>query len=319
MQVSDEETIMQRYQQHILPFWRQKVSHGVMGGTKGVDINYAFVVNPDAIGSVAISSGRIEALIKYREVVFNLYHAGYSVFIHDHRGQGESGRMTDNPHQGYVETFDDYVVDFKRFFDAVIAPKSEHTPMLLCHSMGGAIGAMYALTHPNDFAKIVFSAPMFGLRPAMPGWVARCLLGMSKALGSFRGAKRDYFLGQDNYDVKAFDDNDLTHSPSRYDIFREEYELNPSIKLGGVTHQWLKAALKAIDFIEANAGNIKVPTLLLQAGADTVVDNNRQTRVGTAIPGCIIEYVEGAKHELLMESDIYRDPCMRRVFDFFRT
>ena len=36
---------------------------------------------------------------------------------HDHRGQGLSGRMLDNPQPGYVESFDDYVQDFKQFYD----------------------------------------------------------------------------------------------------------------------------------------------------------------------------------------------------------
>ncbi len=70
-----------------------------------------------------ISSGRTEAAIKYKELILDLYKNGYSVYIHDHRGQGQSGRMTEDPQMGYIENFQYYIDDMKYFHDAYVKPK----------------------------------------------------------------------------------------------------------------------------------------------------------------------------------------------------
>ena len=314
---SEQQTIVERYASHIQPFWQKKVSHGVFGGVGGVEISYAYALHPRPAGSIAISSGRIESLVKYKELMFNLYHAGYSVFIHDHRGQGLSGRMTDNPQQGYVARFDDYVADFKTFFDKVIVPKSLHRPKLLCHSMGGAIGALYALKHPDDFSQIALTAPMFGIKPALPRWLACLLIHSQTWFYKLLNDKPTYFWGQGDYTPEAFEHNKLTHSAARYKLFRQEYDAQPQVKLGGVTNIWLEAALLAMDEIADQAGNLNTPVLLLQAGADQVVDNRAQEAVAIKLGNCEKHLIEGAKHELLMEADLFRDASLRYILDFF--
>ena len=82
-----EDNLAAKYVTIIQPFWLDNVMHGILEGVGKVDIAYAYVLNPQATGSVAISSGRIESLIKYKEIIYDLYENGYSVFIHDHRGQ----------------------------------------------------------------------------------------------------------------------------------------------------------------------------------------------------------------------------------------
>jgi lysophospholipase len=315
---TDEHHIYDRQKNFVEPFWRDKVSQGVFGGLGSIDIAYAYAVHPNPIGSIALSSGRIETLLKYKELVFNLYNAGYSVFIHDHRGQGLSGRMTDDAHQGYVEKFDDYVQDFKIFYDKVISPKSVHTPMLLCHSMGGAIGALYVLAHPTDFSKVVFSAPMFGIRPALPNWFAATLLKIHHCINAIFSDKPWYFFGQNDYSDEPFENNRLTRSHARYSIFREAYRNQSEVQLGGVTGVWLKAASHAMNRIESEATAFSIPSLLLQAGNDTVVDNVRQNNVAEKLPDCQKILLLGAKHELLFELDNERDTCLRAILQFFK-
>ena len=184
-------------------------------------------MHPDAIGSVVISSGRIESLVKYKEVVYDFYQNGYSVFIHDHRGQGLSGRMLDNPQIGYVQCFDDYVSDFKQFIDQVVSESSQHKPKLLCHSMGGAIGALTVMRYPELFDRVAFSAPMFGIRPSLPNWFANLLLSLHAVLNK----KNAYFFGQKNYESKPFKTNELTHSEIRYQIFRQEYQTDTTSQI----------------------------------------------------------------------------------------
>jgi len=308
-----EDNLASTYVTAIQPFWQNSVRQGMFDGD-GVDIAYAYVLHPQALGSVVISSGRIESLIKYKEVVYDLYQNGYSVFIHDHRGQGLSGRMLDNPQIGYVGNFTEYVADFKKFIDEVVANKTQHKPKLLCHSMGGTIGALTVLRYPELFAKVAFSAPMFGIRPHLPNWFANLLLNLHAAINK----KNAYFFGQDNYDNQPFSTNELTHSESRYQIFREEYQAAPNAQLGGVSGYWLKVATQAMDEIEQNVHRFPIPALVIQAGADQIVDNKRQSRVVAKMAKSKLIVIEGSKHELLEEQDKFRVPCLNAILDFFK-
>ncbi|MEP2650655.1 MAG: alpha/beta fold hydrolase [Paraglaciecola sp.] len=311
--LSKEHKLEASYGHVITPFWDKKMKFGSFQGFGDVKIAYSFVKHPSPIGSIVISSGRIESMVKYKEVVFDLYQAGYSVFIHDHRGQGLSGRMLSNKHLGYVTDFSDYVTDFKTFIDKVVTQHSEYQPKLLCHSMGGAIGAMLILRYPHIFEKVAFSAPMFGILPILPRWLGQCLLGLHKTLKS----ESTYFWGQKNYQNKPFKDNDLTHSQIRYQVFRNEYHDQPNIQLGGVTGRWLKAAIEAMDNIENDALDFPIPSLVIQAGGDKVVDNKRQAYVASKLANCRFMVIEKAKHELMAELDIYRGKAMNAILDFY--
>jgi lysophospholipase len=309
-----EDNLASKYANIIQPFWLENAQHGTFEGVGEVDIAYAYVLHPQALGSVVISSGRIESLIKYKEVVYDLYENRYSVFIHDHRGQGLSGRMLTNPQIGYVENFAEYVTDFKKFIDEVVTKKTRHKPKLLCHSMGGAIGCLTVLRFPELFEKVAFSAPMFGIRPALPNWLANLLLNLHGALNK----QTAYFFGQKDYDNQPFAVNELTHSESRYQIFRQEYQTAPALQLGGVSGHWLKMATQAMHEIEQNVHCFPIPALVIQAGADQIVDNRRQSRVVAKMAHTELKVIQGSKHELLEEQDKFRVPCLDAVLDFFK-
>ncbi|MCC2617361.1 alpha/beta fold hydrolase [Aestuariibacter halophilus] len=317
-ELPDAQVILSRYTSRVIPFWKRQVVQGVFPGAQNVPIAYAYVVNPEARGSVVISSGRIESLLKYKELVFNLYHRGYSVFIHDHRGQGLSGRLTDNPHQGYVDDFRDYVIDFKRFYDSIVAPNSDReNRFLLCHSMGGAIGAQYVLAYPEDFQRVAFSAPMFGIQPALPRWLMHLVVGTHHLVNQWFGKSPWYFWGQMDYEAEPFEKNILTHCEVRYQIFREEYLKNPNIQLGGVTGRWLLAAVRAMSHIARYSRTFPIPALIMQAGEEKIVDNQAQNAVSRRFPRARKITIHGARHELLMEADYYRDQSLRAIYAFF--
>jgi lysophospholipase len=315
-----EDNLASEYVSAIQPFWHNNVQHGIFDGVRevgkkeNVDIAYAYVLHPQALGSVVISSGRIESLIKYKEVVYDLYQNGYSVFIHDHRGQGLSGRMLDNIQVGYVGDFAEYVADFNRFINEVVTVKTQHKPNLLCHSMGGTIGAMTVLRYPELFEKVVFSAPMFGIRPPFPNWFAKFLLNLHATLNK----KNAYFFGQNNYENQPFAGNELTHSEIRYQLFRQEYQETPKVQTGGVSGHWLKMAAQAMDEVEQDVHRFPIPALIIQAGADQVVDNNRQNRVVAKMKNSKLMVIAGSKHELFEEQDKFRTPCLTATLDFFR-
>jgi lysophospholipase len=321
--ICSENNLASKYATVIQPFWKNDVQHGIFDGVveaknaekaNKIDIAYAFVLHPQAHGTVVISSGRIESLIKYKEVVFDLYQNGFSVFIHDHRGQGLSGRMLNNTQIGHVDNFSDYVADIKKFMDEVVTKKTQHKPSLLCHSMGGAIGVLTVLRYPELFEKVAFSAPMFGVRPPLPNWFAKLLFKLHGSLNK----QAAYFFGQKDYESQPFDNNELTHSKVRYQIFRQEYLATPQVQLGGVSGKWLKMAAYAMDEIEQNVHRFPIPALVIQAGSDQIIDNKRQSRVVAKMTHSELMVIDGAKHELLEEQDKFRVPSLTAIMNFFK-
>lgn len=315
--LSSEDHLTESYGNIIQPFWQQYVQQGQLVSHDNVTVAYAFVLHPQAIGSIVISSGRIEAYIKYKEVMYDLYKNRYSVFIIDHRGQGLSARMTENSHMGYVDEFSDYVADLALFMQQVVMPNSQHQPNLLCHSMGSAIGALYCLKYPMHFKGVVFIAPMFGIKPALAPWLVNFMFKFHISFGQLLGRQYAYFIGQGDYVSHEFNGNRLTNSEIRYAIFRQEYADTPQVQLGGVSGHWLQAAANAMDMIEHHAHEFVVPALAIQAGADQVVDNARQSRVVARMNNCKLKIIKGAKHEVLMEQDQFRIPAMQAALAFF--
>ena len=320
--LSLESDLLHRYPTAINKFWNEHVTFGYFKGVDNKKITYSIAKNANTQKTVVISSGRIEGLIKYKEVVFDLYNNGYSVFIHDHRGQGFSERLLTNPHKGYVEQFDHYVEDFRQFMHEHVLPHTQRPnhskPSLLCHSMGGAIGALYLLRYPDDFNNVAFSAPMFGIAAPLPISVVNLLINVGCTINRLLKSEPWYFIGLGDYACVPFEKNVLTNSDARYRLFREEYEQHTEVKLGGTTFHWLKQAVSAMNTIEKSAHNIKNNCLILQAGNDSVVDNKKQKLVADNIPSASVKVIPNAKHELLLESDQFRLPAIQAILEHFK-
>lgn len=316
--INSETELEQSYRDLIQPFWQQQVQQGFLAGQDQIKIAYAYVLHPQAIGSIVISSGRIEGLLKYQEVIYELYQNGYSVFIHDHRGQGLSSRIADNPHKGHVESFEHYVQDMQLFYQQIVQVYSQHHPMLLCHSMGSAIGALYQLNNPGHFSKVVYSAPMFGIKSPLPQWLVKPMIDKGQKLNQKLSQQPWFFLGQGQYKAVPFAINPLTHSKNRYSHFRHIYQQHPELQLGGVTFHWLQQAILAMDEISQRVKELTTPSLLLQAGGDIIVDNKAQNALVAQMPNCQQQVIDKGRHELLMEADPYRQQVMTHILDFFQ-
>jgi lysophospholipase len=139
------------------------------------------------------------------------------------------------------------------------------------------------------------------------------------------GRGKNYAPGKGAYDDKRrFGPDDCcTHSPVRYEIMRKAYDLAPKTKIGGPTVRWVAEACEASKRAREDAGKVAVPVLLLQATADPVVtsegqkefcENLNNKRTGA----CKLEKIEGAYHELFIESDTYRIPTVTKMIDFIK-
>lgn len=286
---------------------------GYFDGANNIKIYYKYFIQ-DSLekGAIVISDGRTEAVVKYKEVIFDLFNNGYSVYIHDHRGQGFSGRMVADTDMGYVDEFQNYISDMKYFYDNFVILQSHKNIFLLAHSMGGAIGATYLELYPADFSAAAFSSPMLGLP------FPTCL-----AVGILAGDEPEYAIGNTNYEegLVSFEENTLTGSEFRYNQTNKIFEELPKARLGGASYQWVNKSCKQFDKIFENISKIKTPLILFSSGNEEIVSPSAHNdfvdelnSLGRNVNGY---FVEGAKHELFIEKDDIRIPVLTKVLDFY--
>ena len=300
----------------------------VFDGCLGVEIIYGVREVEAEKGAVVIVNGRNETFVKYREVINELTAAGFSVYTFDHRGQGFSGRQLTDPHKGHVDSFDDYVADLHFFLEHIVKRRPHDSCLVLAHSMGGTISLLHELRYPGNFAGIVMTAPMLGFSTApLPAFLVPPLLSLLEALGQ----SQRYILGGGPFRPESFsDENILTSDRENFDRNQRLMAEYPRAQLGSPTNAWVKQALvaidkiwlshaqEAIDEVMVGAKSLRAPLLILQAGADRVVDNQAQERFFCGRAGkCELQVIPEARHEILVESPELREMAVKAMLDFF--
>ncbi|WP_404342732.1 alpha/beta fold hydrolase [Pseudoalteromonas mariniglutinosa] len=291
-------------------FFKNQMHKDYLSTPKGL-LYYGYTVPPNAQSAIVISTGRIESMAKYQELLWELYHNHYAVFIIDHQGQGRSYRHLANKHKGHVNNFSDYAADFAYFNQYVIDKHWQGKKILLGHSMGSAIGYDYLARFEHNYKGAFLSAPMFDIyTKGTPKPIAKLVA----RLAALFGLQYTYALGQRNYLADDFAVNCLTSSAIRYQHFRRLYEAEPQLQLGGVTYGWLNAVFKFI----ASLVNLKVTTPLFIASAelDSVVDNVAQYAFTHRQDKAQLKTFVGAKHELFFERDEIRKTVLTDFYQF---
>ncbi|MEC4725900.1 alpha/beta fold hydrolase [Shewanella sp. D64] len=294
-------------------FWKT-VTQSVIKTLDNITLAYAYIEHPQSDKAIVISNGRVESYLKYQELIFDLYHQGYSIYAIDHRGQGLSSRTTTNPQQGHIDKFDTYIDDFAYFIDNVVLPKQHKMLFLVGHSMGGAIGTLYLDKHPQTFKAAVFSAPMYGIKLPVSRRFIRWLAKILDTTSEHR--EPNYILGGKDYDPEAFANNDLTHSQLRYEDYRILYQAHPELQLGSPTNHWLYESIDAGEKTIAAAKRSTTPILILQAEQDTIVDNFAQYH--TVNEQCQLISIPNARHEIFMEQDESRNLALTELINFLQ-
>ncbi|MGB5171763.1 MAG: alpha/beta fold hydrolase [Eudoraea sp.] len=291
----------------------QQGEEGLLNGKSDISIYYKIFLQPEKQSpAILISSGRTEAAVKYKELIYDLYNNGYSVYIHDHRGQGLSGRMTNDPDMGYIDTFQYYVDDMKYFYDNKIKTAGHKSIYLLTHSMGGAIGMTYLEQYPEDFNAAAFSSPMLGLDTPTCG-----------AVKLLAGEEPTYAMGEGEYydDPQSFKNNTLTGSKIRYIRMVEAFDKEPKARLGGATYQWVLKSCDQFDYLFDNIKNIKTPFVLFSAENEQIVNKKAHQYFIEEAQELGKEYeaylVENAQHELFIEKDEQRIEVINHILNYY--
>jgi len=281
----------------------------------GISIAYDIFKAENEKAVALFLTGRAEYFLKYEPFFNHLNNEGITVFAMDHRGQGASERMLENQKKGYVEKFDHFIDDAAYFLKTkVTSEKKNDKPLFsISHSMGGAVSFLLE-EKLKIFDKMVFTSPMWGINF---GHVPENIIHFLAKLFCALGKDKEFVPGKKEYDSNApFENNDLTHSLENFEKQVDFLKYNPDFTLGGPTNRWVVESIEAMKKIEKISPEFLTETLLLQAGADTVVDNLRQDKVLGNIKNGTKFVIEGALHEILNEEKVYYDQALNHILDF---
>jgi alpha-beta hydrolase superfamily lysophospholipase len=219
---------------------------------KAADGTTIFVTDwrPDAgetvRGGIVIMHGLGEHCGRYPHVARFFNECGLTVRAYDHRGHGRSGGA-----RGDVPNSDSLLQDAKMVVDN-FAQQIGSTPYLLGHSMGGLIAARFAVENLSPLRGLILSSPALVVALTPPQkFLFKILNTIAPSIAIPNGLEQR-FLSHDQAVVDAYAKDPLVHAK--------------------ITAHLLGCMLTSIQIAHAKAPMLKLPTLMVVAGDDHIVD-----------------------------------------------
>jgi acylglycerol lipase len=248
-----------------------------------------------ARAAILIVHGLAEHSGRYGLTAAALNDAGFAVHAVDYRGHGRSeGRRV------HVDDVDDYVADVR----AALAEVRRRDPglpvLLLGHSQGGLIALKLALDDPAAIDGLVVTSPFLALHPASrPSAFVRAVARVMLRLAPRRPLPT-------SIDVRLL---------SRDTAVGEAYARDPLVS-HAASAGWLRAIGRAQRDVRARAPQLRVPTLLMAASGDRLVDAEATRQFAREAPPNAVEFVwwDGFYHEIL--NDHGRGQVVAKIVDW---
>jgi alpha-beta hydrolase superfamily lysophospholipase len=247
----------------------------------------------DAKRAVLIVHGLGEHSGRYAHVAAWFRQRGFDVLSYDQRGHGE----TPGP-RGALKHEDDLLTDLTAVYNEY-ATKHARAPLLLGHSMGGLVAARTVLDGRIKPTGMTLTSP------ALRSWEGAGMRKLAHVLASLlpnlplsNGLKVDH----------------LSHDASVIAAYR-----NDPLVFGKITPRLADFIFRAGEASIADAAKLSVPTLLLVAGADKLVDPSGSTAFATAASSTgqlTTRHFAALYHELMNEAEPARTQVMKQMGDW---
>jgi lysophospholipase len=299
------------------------ITHSFTNDATGHKVHYGRVYPkgkpPSAV--IVCLGGLSEFSEKYFETAHDMLARGFAFWIMDWQYQGRSGRLAKYPQRRHSDGFDSDISDLAKFVDDYILPAAVHPDVgripliMLGHSMGGNIGLRYLTKFPKRFDGAAFTAPFLGIynfSVAMKMFVA-CLTPFIPFIG------KNYVPGGTDWQ-EAFRKSDgkgiFSSDTVRDTIHNLWSKHDAALQVGQPTLGWVSQALKSCALLKRKGAleNILIPVLIAAAGKEEIVDNDCIRAAASRLPKGEFLEIEGARHEILMEADAYRNTFFK-AFD----
>jgi len=263
-------------------------------------------------GSILFQGGRGDIFEKYLETFHHWHDQGWTITSFDWRGQGGSGRLTDDPHVGDIDRFGTYLADYGAFWkEWAAATPGPH--VAIGHSMGGHLvcRALAKVLAEPDAAVLI--APMMGLHAPISAGFGERIAEIAMKLGNprRRAWKSNEKPGTTDSRLSL-----LTHDPDRYSDEPWWWEQKPEIKLGPPSWRWVVRAFESTRRLRASrrVKLVKTPVLMLVAEADKLVRAADAIKVAGLLPDArLVRFGNESAHEILREVDPVRNRALGEI------
>lgn len=217
-------------------------------GAGGVELFAQCWLPPSAAhGVVVLVHGFGEHSDRYTNLVTALTDGGYAVYAFDHRGHGRSPGK-----RGHTDQFSDFVEDAQQMVRRAQTDYPRPPLFLFGHSVGGLVVLNYALLQPQGLAGVIASAPLLA-KPNISPLVLTIAGLLSRFAPTFAlDTKLDpATISRDPAEVQRYQSDPMVHSKT-------------SARAGA-------EGMAALDWVQAHAGELRVPLLLYHGTGDTLV------------------------------------------------
>ncbi|TFZ01939.1 alpha/beta hydrolase [Ramlibacter humi] len=215
-------------------------------------------------GFVLIVHGLGEHAGRYEHVARRLNGWGFAVRGYDQFGHGESGGA-----RGALPTANRLLDDLSEMVESTRSRTPDGKPLILLgHSMGGLVAARYAAEHPKQVDALVLSSPALATHMSpFQKFLSRLIPQLAPNLRLGNGLNTRY-LSHDPHVERAYKADVLVHD-------RISARLVQFIAEGGPK-------------VIAQASQWKVPTLLMYAGQDRLVNPQGSREFEQAAPNGVV-------------------------------
>ena len=300
----------------VLPYLDARRTDMTLAGDGGRPL-FASRFDADApVGTALIVHGFTENVEKFAELIHSLLKNGLSVLAYDQRGHGRSWRAEglSDLSLTHVDAFEEYARDMDAVCGQALAdmPKPHR---VLCHSMGGAVTAMYLENHPGTFDRAAMCSPMIAPNlGGAPKSVIRLLCRWNKARG--RAKKRVFafkpYAGPEDFATACATGRERFEW---YEALRGEH---PEFTNNSPSYSWLLESIDITDKLLAPGAVERIDTKvrLYTAANDTMVLPKPQKAFIDRVRDGEHVYVENVKHEIFRSADAELFPWWRDVLAF---
>jgi acylglycerol lipase len=227
-----------------------KHQEGFFKGVRDANIYFqSWLPESEPKAGLLIVHGLAEHSGRYMNVVNHFVPLGYAVYGIDHIGHGKSDGT-----RVYVKRFDDYTNTLKVYFDMIYRWQPDKPIFLVGHSLGALIGAVYLLDHQAELAGAVLS----GVLVKVPSNITPTTILLGKMLSALIP----------RFGLIGLDANGVSRDPA---VVRA-YVSDPLVHRGKTTARLAAEMLKAMQYVTGQAKKITLPIMIVQSGADKLVD-----------------------------------------------
>lgn len=266
-------------------------------------------------GTILVFPGRTEFIETFGRTMVEFAELGYSTLVIDWRGHGLSDRIAQDPQLGHVRRFSDYQLDVAAMVQAAGQLGLPEPWYLVGNSMGACIG-LRALIDGLPISACAFCAPMWDIKLSA---LARLFAWPASWAASVTGKGQRYAPGHsgESYILSVdYASNRRTNDEDMYRYMVRQAEVAPELHTGGPSMTWLNQVLRETRKL-SRVPSPNLPCISFCPKEDELVSLPAVKSRMACWPGGRLEFIPGAKHNLLLEQAQIRGRILAKLCQFF--